>query len=206
MAEWHYQANGHEFEQAPKDGDEQGGLACCRPWGRKEWDTTEHLNWTEPGESPAIQWLGLPTLTDKRPGFYPWSGKPQATQSGQKKKQNKINSLPSSREHGVTIRKEESVYYKLHLDIISALPIPPQSITSIKKPTRHTSFAEKNPRVCISENYPTDVTVILQMVYKPAGQYPCRQQGPWRANGYSHLITSRMWSLHLLVFCLDFRF
>ena len=123
-----------------------------------------------------------------------------------KKKQNKINSLPSSREHGVTIRKEESVYYKLHLDIISALPIPPQSITSIKKPTRHTSFAEKNPRVCISENYPTDVTVILQMVYKPAGQYPCRQQGPWRANGYSHLITSRMWSLHLLVFCLDFRF
>lgn len=44
------------------------------------------------------------------------------------------------------------------------------------------------------------------MVYKPAGQYPCRQQGPWRANGYNHLITSRMWSLHLLVFCLDFGF
>ena len=25
-------------------GDGQGGLACCRPWGRKELDTTEQLN------------------------------------------------------------------------------------------------------------------------------------------------------------------
>ena len=28
-------------------GDRQGSLACCRPWGRKELDTTEWLNWTE---------------------------------------------------------------------------------------------------------------------------------------------------------------
>ena len=28
-------------------GDGQGGLACCSPWGRKESDTTERLNWTE---------------------------------------------------------------------------------------------------------------------------------------------------------------
>ena len=28
-------------------GDEQGGLACCDSWGRKELDTTERLNWTE---------------------------------------------------------------------------------------------------------------------------------------------------------------
>ena len=25
----------------------QGSLACCSPWGRKEADTTEQLNWTE---------------------------------------------------------------------------------------------------------------------------------------------------------------
>ena len=25
-----------------------GGLACCDSWGRKESDTTERLNWTEP--------------------------------------------------------------------------------------------------------------------------------------------------------------
>ena len=28
-------------------GDGQGGLACCSPWGQKEWDTTERVNWTE---------------------------------------------------------------------------------------------------------------------------------------------------------------
>ena len=28
-------------------GDGQGGLACCSPWGCKELDTTEQLNWTE---------------------------------------------------------------------------------------------------------------------------------------------------------------
>ena len=28
-------------------GDGQGGLACCGPWGLKESDTTEWLNWTE---------------------------------------------------------------------------------------------------------------------------------------------------------------
>ena len=27
--------------------DRQGGLVCCNPWGRKELDTTEWLNWTE---------------------------------------------------------------------------------------------------------------------------------------------------------------
>ena len=25
----------------------EGGLACCRPWDRQEWNTTEWLNWTE---------------------------------------------------------------------------------------------------------------------------------------------------------------
>ena len=28
-------------------GNRQGGLVCCNPWGRKELDTTEWLNWTE---------------------------------------------------------------------------------------------------------------------------------------------------------------
>ena len=44
MVGWHHQLNGHEFEQAPKDGDGQGSLVCCSPWGRKESDTTEQLN------------------------------------------------------------------------------------------------------------------------------------------------------------------
>ena len=41
------QLYGHEFEQAPRAGDGQGSLACCSPWGYKELDTTEWLNWTE---------------------------------------------------------------------------------------------------------------------------------------------------------------
>jgi len=36
-----------EFEQTLEVGDEQGSLVCCSPWGRKESDTTEQLNWTE---------------------------------------------------------------------------------------------------------------------------------------------------------------
>ena len=32
---------GDEFEQALGDGDGQGILACCSPWGSKESDTTE---------------------------------------------------------------------------------------------------------------------------------------------------------------------
>ena len=47
MVGWHYQLYGHEFEQAPGVGDGQGGLACCSPWGRKELDMSERLNWTE---------------------------------------------------------------------------------------------------------------------------------------------------------------
>ena len=34
----------HESEITLGVRDEQGGLACCSPWGRKESDTTEQLN------------------------------------------------------------------------------------------------------------------------------------------------------------------
>ena len=36
--------NSMEFEQALGDGEGQGSLACCSPWGHKESDTTEQLN------------------------------------------------------------------------------------------------------------------------------------------------------------------
>ena len=39
--------DGLEFEQVLGVGDGQGSLACCSPWGRKESDTTEQLNWTD---------------------------------------------------------------------------------------------------------------------------------------------------------------
>ena len=37
----------HVFEQALGLGDGQGSLACCSPWGHKNSDMTEQLNWTE---------------------------------------------------------------------------------------------------------------------------------------------------------------
>ena len=47
MVGWHHRFSGHEFGQAPGVGDGQGSLACCSPWGSKELDTTEWLNWTD---------------------------------------------------------------------------------------------------------------------------------------------------------------
>ena len=44
MVGWQHQLNGHEFEQTLGDGEGQGSLACCSPWGRKESDMTEWLN------------------------------------------------------------------------------------------------------------------------------------------------------------------
>ena len=45
MVGWHHQLDGHEFGQALGVGDGQGSLACCSPWGCKESDKTEWLNW-----------------------------------------------------------------------------------------------------------------------------------------------------------------
>ena len=44
---WHHRLDGHQFGWTPWVGDGQGGLACCSPWGHKELDRTEWLNWTE---------------------------------------------------------------------------------------------------------------------------------------------------------------
>ena len=44
MVGWHHWLG---FEQALGVDDGQGSLECCSPWGRKESDTTEQLNWTE---------------------------------------------------------------------------------------------------------------------------------------------------------------
>ena len=44
---WYHWLNGHEFESTLGVGDGQGGLVCCSPWGCKESDMTEWLNWTE---------------------------------------------------------------------------------------------------------------------------------------------------------------
>ena len=47
MIGWHHRPNGYEFEQSLGVGDGQRNQACCSPWGHKELDMTEWLNWTE---------------------------------------------------------------------------------------------------------------------------------------------------------------
>ena len=44
MIGWYHWLNGHEFEHTLGDGEGQGSLACCSPWGCKELDMTLQLN------------------------------------------------------------------------------------------------------------------------------------------------------------------
>ena len=44
MVGWHHRLNGHEFEQTPGDGEGQGSLVSCGPWGCRESDMTKSLN------------------------------------------------------------------------------------------------------------------------------------------------------------------
>jgi len=40
------------FKHAPEDGEGQGSLVCCSPWGCKELDVTERLNNNKVGLGP----------------------------------------------------------------------------------------------------------------------------------------------------------
>ena len=44
MVGWHHWLDGHEFEQALRDGEGQGSLVCCSPWSRRvrnDWVTEQ---------------------------------------------------------------------------------------------------------------------------------------------------------------------
>ena len=41
---WYHRLYGHEYKQAPRDGEGQGSLVCCTPWGHEELYMTEQLN------------------------------------------------------------------------------------------------------------------------------------------------------------------
>ena len=51
MAGWHHRLNGHELGQTSGDGEGQGGLACCSPWGHKDSDTIGRLTDNKFGSS-----------------------------------------------------------------------------------------------------------------------------------------------------------
>ena len=44
MTGWYHQCNGHKLGQTPGDGEGQGGLVCCSPWGCRvghDWVTEQ---------------------------------------------------------------------------------------------------------------------------------------------------------------------
>ena len=44
MAGWHHRLSEQRVSKLREDGEGQGSLACCGPWGHKELDMTERWN------------------------------------------------------------------------------------------------------------------------------------------------------------------
>ena len=84
MVGWHHWLNGHEFEQALGDGNEQGSLVCWNPWGRKDlrwlsdWTTTKiligksHLShkWTGKSSFSPIMFILMSSRMHSRNVFF----------------------------------------------------------------------------------------------------------------------------------------
>ena len=45
MAGWHHHFKGRDLGETVRDGEGQGGLECCSPWGHNELDMTGWLNY-----------------------------------------------------------------------------------------------------------------------------------------------------------------
>jgi len=67
---WYHQLDGHEFEQARGVGVGQGSLVCCNPWGHKDLDTTELMNWPDSSLTlPTTSTLALfNSFSSNKPG------------------------------------------------------------------------------------------------------------------------------------------
>jgi len=52
MVGWHHGLNGHEFEQALRDGKGQGGLTCSQTDGRELMTEQQHTHCTAASHSP----------------------------------------------------------------------------------------------------------------------------------------------------------
>ena len=64
---WHHWCNAHELGQALGDGEGQGSLACCSPWGAEESDTTWWLNKMRRDGQETLQ--HTPPTEDLHPPF-----------------------------------------------------------------------------------------------------------------------------------------
>ena len=67
MVRWHHPFTGHELWQSPGDGEGQGSLSCCSPWGRKELDTTWWLNDNNKVTSLSLNYLCQDSVSKQSP-------------------------------------------------------------------------------------------------------------------------------------------
>ena len=95
MVGWHRWLDRHESEQAPGVGEGQGSLVGCSPWGHKESDTTERLNWTllynVPSSNCSNPSFHCPwPIVTKTPVHGPNAQRGQTPPSGQSLEQRKV--------------------------------------------------------------------------------------------------------------------
>ena len=60
---WHYRINVHEFQQTPRDSEEQGNLVCCSPWGCKKTNTNYQPDNNKEGYSANGSWFSFRKVT-----------------------------------------------------------------------------------------------------------------------------------------------
>ena len=65
MVGWHYGLYGHESEKTPGVDDGQV-MACCSPWGHRELDTTELLNWETRNREAVLSQKGEGYCGDRK--------------------------------------------------------------------------------------------------------------------------------------------
>ena len=139
MAGWHHWFDGHEFEQAPGVGDGQRGLACCSPWGRKELDMIEWLNWTELDFKliPSQTWTWgdssfkrLPTFTTILCQIFLCDG------DSSENLESPSRIRDTKRTHGYRLQRKYSLWPSCMPEIAQEIPSPSQFTTTIL--TSHT--------------------------------------------------------------------
>ena len=120
IAGWHHQGNEHELRKTLGDGEGQGSLACCSPWGHKEPDVTGRLSnnkeeWKWKCQSLSPIWLFATTWTLVRqaplsmgfpkPRILEWVAIPFSRGSSQPRDQTQVSCIASSFfTSGATIR------------------------------------------------------------------------------------------------------
>ena len=112
MVRWHHRLNGHEFEQAPRDGERWGSLACCSPWGHKESGSNEQLN-NNVTKISKNSYLGVdskePACNAGELGSIPGSGRSPGEENG--------NPLQYCGLENPMDRRAWEAYFSLHVSV-----------------------------------------------------------------------------------------